>query len=48
MKCRDCVNYEEIDEQNGSCFGIIVDGDRDPQDSEKCQGKFYEPKEGLN
>lgn len=45
MKCRDCANYQEIDEAKGTCFGVEVEGDRNPKDSEKCQGKFFKPKE---
>jgi len=36
--------YELIDDKKGRCFGMEIDGDRDPKNSEKCQGKYFEPR----
>ncbi|MCK9432505.1 MAG: hypothetical protein M0R00_06070 [Candidatus Omnitrophica bacterium] len=43
MKCRECENYKPIDSRKGACFGAVIKGDRDPKDSEKCQGRFFKP-----
>ncbi|MEK9149511.1 MAG: hypothetical protein AAB267_05635, partial [Candidatus Desantisbacteria bacterium] len=44
-RCRDCNHYKPIDDEKGDCFGAEVLGDRDPAESEKCEGRFFEPKE---
>ncbi len=41
-KCKECKHYELIDDKRGRCFGVEIEGDRDPNDSEKCQGKYFE------
>ncbi|MFQ6066660.1 MAG: hypothetical protein ACE5K3_05225 [bacterium] len=43
-KCRECAHYEPVDEKKGRCFGVEISGDRDPKDSEKCGGRFFEAK----
>ena len=44
MKCRECFHYKEIDSAKGACFGVEIDGDRDPKDSPKCKGDYFKPK----
>lgn len=44
MKCRDCEHYKPVDDQKGDCFGAVIEGNRDPKDSEKCLGKFFRPR----
>jgi hypothetical protein len=33
-----------INSTNGSCIGIEITGDAEPQYNKKCQGKYFKPK----
>lgn len=46
MKCRDCQYYKEIDVKQGTCYGVKIEGDRDPtKGSDKCKGKYFKPRD---
>lgn len=48
MKCRNCIYYKDIDENFGSCYGVKIEGDRDPRaSSDKCRGKYFKSKNAV-
>ena len=44
VRCKDCVHYREVDAAHGTCFGVEIEGERNPKDSELCEGKYFVPK----
>ena len=44
VTCKDCEHYKPIDGKKGKCFGVGIEGDRDPKNFPKCQGKYFKSK----
>lgn len=44
-KCKECVHYKPFDEEQGFCFGVLLHGDRDAHESEKCRADHFTPHE---
>ena len=41
MKCKDCAHYRATIETMGTCFGIEVEGEKDPRESFRCKGRYF-------
>ena len=41
--CMDCAHYKPINSREGfgTCFGVEIQGNRNPKDSQKCGGKYF-------
>ncbi len=44
IRCKDCKYYKAINAQKGTCFGVEINANQDPENDDRCRGRYFERK----